>query len=178
MLSRPSDTPPGSPLRAQLGLLVDLYETPAADLTEGETIDAVLALASFRDRGEAVLTEAVGAFDAKKSWSIDAAASAAAWLAGRTELDPTACRAIVERAHGLRDCPVLRAAYNDGVVGTAKVTMLLTARAKVEDLFAPFEAELIELIRHLTVAQARVVVRRWREKALASLGIDDDGPDP
>jgi len=178
MLSPSPDPGAGAPLRAQLGLLVDLYETPAADLTEGETIDAVLALASFRDRAEAVLTEAVGAFDANKTWTVEAAASAAAWLANRTELDPAACRAIVERAHGLRECPVLRAAYNDGVVGTAKVTMLLTARGKVEGLFARFEAELIELIHHLTVAQARVVVRRWRKNALASLGLDDDGPDP
>ena len=100
-------------MRAQLALLTDLYETPTEDLTEGETIDAVLGLAAFRDRAEAVLTDAVGAFDSKKIWTADAAASAAAWVAGRTELDGATCRAIVERARALRDCPVLREAYRD-----------------------------------------------------------------
>ena len=75
-------------------------------------------------------------------------------------------------------CPHLRQAYRDGVLGTAKVVLLLNARRDVEALFAEHEADLIELIRDLTVAQARVVVRRWRQKALESLGIQDDGPDP
>ena len=44
MLSVSSDPRSGSPVRAQLGVLVDLYETPAADLTEGETIDAVASV--------------------------------------------------------------------------------------------------------------------------------------
>ena len=47
MLSRPSETPSGSPLRAQLALLGELFERPAAELTEGETIDAVIGLAVF-----------------------------------------------------------------------------------------------------------------------------------
>ena len=51
-------------------------------------------------------------------------------------------------------------------------------REDLEDQFAEDEADLVEVIAPLTVRQAHVVLRRWRELALARLDSSPDDPPP
>lgn len=164
-------------LAGAAGLLIELAEADPTDWTPGERADAVRALAAVRGQVDAALARAVGAFDANVDFAADGARSTAAWVTARTGLSRAEATGLEHRGRDLRSCPTVEAAYRTGVVGTAKVRALLQAREHVEALFAEHERELIDVVRDLTVARARIYLSRWHRTALASTG-QDDGPAP
>ncbi|MGI8756774.1 MAG: DUF222 domain-containing protein [Acidimicrobiales bacterium] len=174
----------GVPDLAGVEELLALFLGPdGPDLSDGEQIDSVAALARLHGQVDAALTAAVDGFDGRVLCGVDGMRSTQAWLRSRNELSGTHVSALVQRARVLRDLPVLRAAFADGILGTAKVKMLLIARAGVEAVFDTHIGELIDLIADLTVAHAQVAVdtwRTWRRIAEASMAApsDDDGPVP
>ncbi|MGI8754641.1 MAG: DUF222 domain-containing protein, partial [Acidimicrobiales bacterium] len=173
--------PPGFGIPDLAGVeeLLALFLGPdGPDLGDGERIDSVAALARLHGQVDAALTAAVDGFDGRVLGAVDGMRSTQAWLRSRTELSGSHVSALVHRARDLRDVPVVRAAYADAILGTAKVKMLLVARAGVEAVFDTHIGELIELIADLTVAHAQIAVDTWRRIAEASMASpsDDDGP--
>ena len=190
-------TPPfhGSPSGASTlpGALRELAERieagDPADLPDGAKTDLVLAAVSLSGRVDALVTRAVGVFDANTIWAADGARSCGGWLAARSELSRSRAGGITASARDLRACPTVEAAYAVGALGTAKVRMLLNARQAWPDLFAEAEADLVERIAPLSVAHASVVCATWAALADAAraadaaerAGDDPDGvpePDP
>lgn len=157
--------------------LNELLATDPASMTTGERIDSVLALAKLRGQVDAALTRSVGAFDANVDFAADGARSTNSWIAARTELSQSEAKAFWQQARDLRPCPSVEEAYQSGVLGSAKVRALLRAREGVAPLFAEQEAEMVEVIRPLTVRAAEIYLARWRQAALATAN-QDDGPPP
>ncbi|MEO6988016.1 MAG: DUF222 domain-containing protein [Aquihabitans sp.] len=159
------------------GALADLLAADPANLTVGERVDSVLALAKLRGQVEAALTRSVGAFDVNVDYAADGSRSTASWIAARTELSHSEAKSFWQQARDLRSCPIVGEAYGSGVLGSAKVRALCRAKEGVGTLFAEQEADVVEVIRHLTVRAAEVYLARWRQTALATAN-QDDGPAP
>ena len=157
--------------------VVALLAAEPAELTDGEVLDGMAALAMHVGQAQAMLARMAATFDARALATLDGARSAAGWLAARTELAQPAASHLVKTGRRLRHCPVVDGAARDGRLGVAKVQMLLEARIDLEDLFADHEAVIVAEVAPLTVAQAQVVIKKWRQVALATVG-NDDGPEP
>lgn len=157
-------------------LLATFLHPDGADVTDGEVLDGVVALTRLHGQVGAALAAAVGLLDARLAYAADGTRTAAAWLRSRTELSGAHASVVVHRGRDLSGTPVVRAAFGEGVLGEAKVRMLLAARNGLEALFADHEVALVELIRGLTVAHAQITVNQWRAKAEATLA--DDGAPP
>ncbi|MEO6988901.1 MAG: hypothetical protein ABI239_09670 [Aquihabitans sp.] len=147
------------------------------ELTDGEVLDGMVDLVTHIGQAQAMLARMTATFDTRALASVDGARSTAGWLAARTELPRSAAANLVLAGRRLRHCPVVDAAARDGQLGEAKVQMLLDARVDLEDLFAEHEAVIVAEVAPLTVAQASVVIKQWRQIALATVG-NDDGPEP
>jgi hypothetical protein len=158
--------------------LVDMLEADPDELTVGERGDLVRALVSVAGRIDAAVCRAIGSFDRHGDHGVDGARSPATWIAGRTELSLTAARTHARRSSTLQCCPAVTAAYRAGVLGTSKVAALIDVRDGLEDEFAADEADLVDVIAPLTVRQAHIVLRRWRELALSRLDASPDDPPP
>lgn len=182
-MSQERVTPPdfGVPNLAGMEDLLALFLGPERPHhTDGEAIDSVVALDRLRGLLDAAFAEAVDDFDGRVLCAADGMRSTQAWLRSRTEMASAHASSVVGLARDLRDSSSVRAAYRNGIVGTAKVKMLLAARVGVEAVFVDQVEALIAAIANLTVAEAQRVVDRWREIALASMAApsDDDGPVP
>lgn len=150
-------------------LLGELLADPDS-WTDGELADGLIALDRLHSQVEAAQAVVGARFDGRTVWAGDGARSGAAWLASRGEQSRAGAGALFTRGRDLRCCPAVTEAYRQGLIGTAKVTMLLRVRRGVEGLFAEHEAELVEHVRRLTIEHARIVLRRWR-----ILATGDDG---
>lgn len=161
--------------------LVDLCEDDPEYQGPAELGQTIQALATAVGQLDAALSRAIGVFDRRGDHGLDGAPSAASWVAGRTELSAASLTHVVRRSRTLRDLPITEEAYRAGVLGTAKIGLLLTARDGVEDTYERDEQLLIDSIRNLRVSHAAVVLRRWRELARSLHGPSDDtddGPPP
>ena len=118
----------GGPLPVALRSLADLLEAgPVADLPDAVTTELVLGAIQVSGQVDAVVTRAIGVFDAKTIWRGDGSKSLGGWLASHTELSQARAGGIGATARDLRACPVIEAAYEAGAIGTAKVRLLLGA---------------------------------------------------
>lgn len=156
--------------------LVELLSAVPADLTDGEVTDGLVALVDLSGRVQAALARFTASFDARSLPAVDGARSAPGWMAARTEISRPAAVAALACGRDLRQCPHVDAASSDGRLGMAKVRMLLEARLKLEPQFAEHELLLVDEVAPLTVAEARVVIDRWRAVMLATVGLDDAIP--
>lgn len=155
-------------------LLVELLGSVPGGLTDGEVGDGLLALVKLSGQVDAALAGFASVFEARTVFAGDGARTTGSWIAARSEITAQAATRLAQRARGLRSCPHVAAAYEQGLIGTAKVGFVLAARERVESLFAEREQELVEMIRDLTVAHARLAVAQWRRLALAAAGLDED----
>lgn len=160
-----------------LVLLGELLGASVGDLTDGEVVDALVGVVELSGRLDSLVARLAASFDTRGLAMTDGARSTAGWLAARSELSRPVAGGLVATGRALRACPVVDAAAACGRLGSAKVRLLVEARKGVEDLFGEHEADLVDLITGLTVAQARVAVAHWRRLALATAG-KDDGPEP
>ncbi|MEO6988769.1 MAG: hypothetical protein ABI239_08980 [Aquihabitans sp.] len=161
-------------LRAQLPMLIELMEADPNELTSGERVDAVRALAALSGQVDAALSRHAAGFDAHMDYVDDGARTAFGWMGARTEIPTGTAKAVVTRGRALRSCPILEDAYRCGVIGTAKVRDALAAREGVEALFAEQEQVVVSIIAGLTVLGAHKYLDKWRATALATIGADDD----
>jgi hypothetical protein len=136
---------------------------------------AIVAAVALRDRLDARIAAAVGAFAAVGGHEVEGAVTLGSWLGHRAGLDPTAARREASRGHRLQRLPVLRSAFLDGRLSAGAVEAVL---AKVPrrhlDRFADHEAELVPLLCRLDVLGIAKAMADWRAKADAL----DPGPEP
>ena len=158
--------------------LVSMLEADPDQLTCGERGDLVRALATVVGQVDAALCRAVEAFARHDDHAADAARSPGSWITARTELSHGTTRRLLRRGQMLRDCPAVTAAYRGGILGTAKVDAMAEVRQDLEDQFSTDEADLVKVIAPLTVRHANIVLRRWRELALARFDNSPEDPPP
>ena len=162
-------------------VLDPLDAAACADLSEEALRQHLLELHRLKARVDGALTAATGAFDAKKTWTADAARSGAGWLAARVDLSRKKAASEILLARDLRALPVVEAAALAGDLGRDKVHLLVKARTpEVADVFAEQEQFLVDEVARLTVRDAAVFLRHWLARARELVGWTDpdDHPDP
>ena len=142
-----------------LAAVIETLDIPV----DGAALVQVLAL---RDRLDARIAEAVGAFDAAGLWDLDAATSMTAWLrasAGMTSRSAGRLSLLARRLHKL---PTTSAAFRDGSLSGGQVAAIV---AQLDDdtvlLFADHEDELVPYLAPLTVAGVARAMAAWKERA-------------
>lgn len=138
---------------------------------------ALIELVALRDRLDARLTAAVGDFDAARLWDVDGSASMAGWLRRHAKATARDARRLTVTAQRVRRCPAVRAAWEDGRLTSGQVDVIVANVGEdTVDLFAEHEAELVDRLAPLRLADLTRVMQAWAERARATLGSDDDEP--
>ena len=134
---------------------------------DGAGLIQVLAL---RDRLDARIAEAVGAFDAAGLWDLDAATSMTAWLKDQASMTRRAAVRLSTLGRRMRELPVCAAAYADGSLSGGQVEVIL---ANVSDetvaRFAENEGELIPYLAPLTTAGCSRAMAVWKSHVESEL---------
>ncbi len=127
--------------------------------------ELVEALAA-RDRLDAKIAEAVGAFDAAKLWKLDSATSMTAWLRASASMTRRSAHRLSLLADRLQQLPVCAAAYAEGSLSGGQVEAIV---AHVDDatveLFAQAEAELVPYLMPLSAVGCSRAMASWRSRA-------------
>ena len=126
----------------------------------GETL---VVLHRHLERLGAVLTRAVAAFDAGRSWDAEGARSASAWLAVRWNVPQNSARRRVVLGRSLREMPLVEQAWLAGDIGEAQVSLFASART-------PETAACLERDESMLVDQAVKLGYRSLVRALAYWG--------
>jgi hypothetical protein len=130
---------------------------------DGPALVQVLAL---RDRLDARIAEALGAFDRAKLWDIDAATSMTAWLRSSAGMTSRSAGRLSLVARRLSKLPATSAAYADGTLTGGQVEAIV---AQLDDdtveLFAGHEGELVAYLAPLTVAGVARAMAAWKSRA-------------
>jgi hypothetical protein len=145
------------------GALDVLSAVDAGVLGEAET---VVALQRAAERLACVLTRAVAAFDAGRSWEADGARTASAWLAARCRMPVESARRRVRLGRALRHMGGVEAAWLAGEIGEAQVRLLAGARTPATaECFARDESMLVEQARTLGYGAFARCVAYWGQLA-------------
>jgi len=129
---------------------------------DGRALEAVLAL---RDRLEATIAEAVGAFDAASLWDVDLATSMTAWLR-QSGLSRRDAARLAGHAKRLRSLPVTAGAWRAGELSSGQVdTILSVVGERHVERFADHEAALVPVLAPLGMQELSRVMAEWRAKA-------------
>lgn len=163
---------------SMLDVVTELLTVEPGELTDGELADGLLALNRLRSMVEASASALGAVFDGRTIWAGDGARSGGAWLAARSEWSRHEGNRLLATGRELQRCPHVAAAYRSGLIGPAKVELLLKAREGFEELFAEQERELVDLVRSRTVRASGDQLRAWRKTARSTVGDGDDGPPP
>ena len=144
---------------ATLAAAVDDLEIPV-------DADALRELFAIRDRLDARLAVAVGAFDAAGLWDVDGDVSMAAWLRHQTGRDQGAATRAAGQARKLAALPACRHAFLDGRLTSGQVDVILAnVPGRHLDRFAGHEGELVESLAALDVDELRAAMVQWRTRA-------------
>jgi hypothetical protein len=145
------------------GALDALSAVDAGVLGDAET---VVALQRAAERLACVLTRAVAAFDAGRSWEADGARTASAWLAARCRMPVESARRRVRLGRALRHMGGVEAAWLAGEIGEAQVRLLAGARTPATaECFARDESMLVEQARTLGYGAFARCVAYWGQLA-------------
>lgn len=132
---------------------------------EGAAIAAAVAL---RDRLDAKITAAVGAFDAGGEWDLDGATSMTAWLRDHAAMTARGAARLRAAARRLRRLPHTAAAWQAGELSGGQVEAVLAA---LDDgtvgLFAEQEAAVLPSLVGLSVADTARAMNHWQAHASA-----------
>ncbi len=157
----------------ELALDVLASAEPSA-LGDGE---AVVVLHRQLARLEAVTTRAGAVFDASRSWEVDGARSAAAWIATRCHLPCEAARKSVRLGRDLRQLRAVDGAWGAGDISGIHAAMLVRAGAgKRADVFARDEELLVGHARELRFSHFCRALRYWCYRADPD-GAEDEAAD-
>jgi len=152
---------------AELERAIDELDIPI----DGAAIAEVFAL---RSRLDAVLAEALVAFDRLRLWDLDDATSVTAWLRTHAGLSRRAAARTVSVAKRVSGLPVTTAAWRDGRLSEGQVEAIVAnVSSSTAELFADHEAELIEVLAPLSVTDTARAMGSWAAKA----NEDDEEPD-
>ncbi|HEY3143328.1 MAG TPA: DUF222 domain-containing protein [Acidimicrobiales bacterium] len=141
-------------------------------------VDGAALVVCFQllDQFAAVVTEAVGDFDAAEAWKEDGATSMVGWLKAHTGRSGRQAAAMKRTGTRLRDLPVTSAAYRDGTLSSGQVEAIVAnLNDKTAPLFTDTEAELVPTLMPLSVGDVSAVMQEWAQAAKDSL---DDEPEP
>lgn len=131
---------------------------------------ALVELLSIRQRFEAVVVEALGAFDAAKLWDLDAATSMHAWLRDQGQLTSSQSARLTRTARKLRQLPETLAAWKDGRLSGGQVEAVVTIVGTKVDRFD--EAVIVPELESLDLEQTTMALQHWRRR------VDDEDPIP
>lgn len=153
-------------LAALAALIEERLDVPA----DGVAITQAIAL---RDRFEARIAAAVGAFDAARLWDLDAATSMTAWLRANAKMTSRAAKRLTSVAARLHRLPVCSAAYAGGLLTSGQVEVIVACLDDtLAELFAGYEAELVPYLAPLTPAGISRAMASWKSR------VQPDGPEP
>ncbi|HEV7722114.1 MAG TPA: DUF222 domain-containing protein, partial [Iamia sp.] len=135
---------------------VDRLEVPV----DGDVLAAVLAV---RDRLEAKIVTAVGAFDDTSEWDTqEGCASMAAWLRIRGRMTPSDASRLAKTARRLRSLPTLRQAWLDGTIAGGHVAAVVANLSdRTAPLFAAHEDDLVPVLADLEITAAVAAMKTW-----------------
>jgi hypothetical protein len=147
----------------------DVLEDLAAAIEELDVpVDgaAILRVLALRDRLDARIAEAVGAFDTAKLWDLDGATSMTAWLRASAGMTRSPAGRLAMLGRRMRQLPVCAKAYADGSLSGGQVeTILANVDDSTVELFASQEAEVVPYLVPLTVAGTARAMGAWKERA-------------
>jgi hypothetical protein len=130
----------------------------------------------LRDRLDARISDAVGAYDRAGLWELDGATSMTAWLADRAAMPRPRAAATASRARKLARLPVTAGAWRDGVLSSGQVDAIaVNVDADTVELFADHEAAMVPTLGDLSVRDVVAAMQAWREAATANR---DPKPEP
>lgn len=145
------------------------------DLGTALTASEYAAAVAAHERQAAVLALQLRQLETSGAWAADSPVSIAAWLRDACRMSNRTAHAWVHRARLLDTYGEFAAAAVTGVLSHGQLDALQTLhRPKYEAHLAEHHAELVELVRELTVAETQTACRHWRADADAV--IDNDQP--
>lgn len=126
-----------------------------------------------RARLEGAVTEVAGRFEASGDWAASGARSPGNWLCTHSDVSKAQAGTLLKTARLLRAMPVTADASRSGTLGSAKVHLLTRTRTDdVADEFDRQEAQLVDMVRGLSVDGARRYLEAWRIFALGDAADD------
>ena len=132
-------------------------------------------LLAQQDRLDAMVSEALGAFDAGVGWAEDGSLSLSAWLVahGRRSRKEACREALISKR--LSQLPATAAAWAAGVLSSSQVAAVVAnVSAEHANLYGAHEEELTPVLAGLSVRDTAAAMRSWRLHAEAT----SDGPEP
>jgi len=132
-------------------------------------------LLAQQDRLDAMVSEALGAFDAGGGWAEDGSLSLSAWLVahGRRSRKEACREALISKR--LSQLPATAAAWAAGVLSSSQVAAVVAnVSAEHANLYGAHEEELTPVLAGLSVRDTAAAMRSWRLHAEAT----SDGPEP
>ena len=152
---------------AELGAAIDglSIAVDAGELAE------VLAL---HDRLRAVISDAVGDFDAAELWDVEAAISLKDWLIRNARLTDRDASVMARVAQRLRDMPTTKTAWLDGRLSGGQVQIITAfVTAPRLPIFQDHEPDLLPRLEDLSTHDTRVAMATWADAADDLLGRPD-----
>jgi hypothetical protein len=142
-------------------LLSAVATSDLASLPGGVLEALTLATHTAATVAAAAHTSVVAALDRSRSWEVDGARSAAAWVAWRCRIPAGRARDTVRCGRELRDLPATEAAFLAGQITAEHVRVLASAHVVNEAAFAECETSLVELAESLLFRSFQVAIRYW-----------------
>ena len=139
---------------------------------------ALAELLALRDRFEAIVSQAVGAFDDAERWDADAATSMQAWLRDRGRMSGGQAQRLVTSARRTRALPATRDWWASGELSGGQVEVILANVRKDTDVFADHEAQIVSALAPLNMHETVEFMQEWRRRVDAHKPIPDEPVDP
>lgn len=128
--------------------------------------DSLIEAIALRDRLDARITDAVGAFEANGWWAVDASASMTAWLRANALMTRRSAQRLRTVAKRLRSLPVCNRAFAEGTLSGGQIEAIVALLDdEVAEIFAAQEAELVPYLMPLTVAGVSQAMAAWLTRA-------------
>src|SRR3954454_14941838 len=145
----------------ELAHVVDNLDIPVTGAALAEVI-------AVRDRLDARIAEAAGAFDADCLWALDGAVSMAGWLKAHGGMSGGRAAGLSTVAQRLHDLPVTLAAWRDSQLSSGQIDAVMANVAPHHaELWAEHEAAVVPTLVGLSVIDTARAMRDWANKAEA-----------
>jgi hypothetical protein len=132
-------------------------------------------LLAQQDRLDAMVSEALGAFDAGGGWAEDGSLSLSAWLVAHARRSRKEAYREALISKRLAQLPATAAAWAQGALSSSQVAAVVAnVSAEHASLYAAHEDELTPVLATLSVRDTAAAMRSWRLHAEAT----GDGPEP
>lgn len=145
------------------GAVDALVAEPVGQLTDAALGEDLVALRCCIDRLEYEFTRRLRAFDARRGYATDRAASSTAWLRTRCRMSSGAAAQQIDVARHIEELPQTESALRDGVIGFHHAAVIARSAAELgAEKVRPVEATLIEAAQRLDPSRLRLVTRHLR----------------